>query len=357
MTLVYLLRFLDFPSKTNILFINSRTVTTSISPINFNKNRQSPNLTKSNESEEENACGVDNSLLVEIGDVNMSCIDTNKTIDDISKLSVSDSNKKSNTKSRDGHLTKLSQNLDNFSKKINSVDCPKSVLNKRLTMENVGQSEDGNREDNKTPTKNTTIQSWNWVEDNQPIECEEWLAFLQKSMQEIMNGELGSLCQPNLTIIIITPLKNANSSCRVMEYVACLLSLPFVVSEVSEETLSQIINVYLNVKVIPYLIYGSKLLMKQKNVSTTPRSNDTTPTPTNTPIPSQSTDTYKSVSDLSADELQALEYIYLLICRLIHHDNQFIGQFCDSIVLLHATTLIQQLLLLCKNKQCSFAIF
>lgn len=62
-------------------------------------------------------------------------------------------------------------------------------------------------------------------------------------MQEIMNGEMGSLCQTNLTSIIITPLRNANSSCRVMEYVASLLSLPFVVPGVSEETLSQIINV------------------------------------------------------------------------------------------------------------------
>lgn len=62
-------------------------------------------------------------------------------------------------------------------------------------------------------------------------------------MQEIMNGELGSLCQPNLTTIIITPLRNPNSSCQVMEYVACLLSLPFVVQEVTEETLSKIINV------------------------------------------------------------------------------------------------------------------
>lgn len=96
---------------------------------------------------------------------------------------------------------------------------------------------------NKTPTKTTTFQSWNWVEDQQPIECEEWLAFLQKSMQEIMNGELGSLCQPNLTTIIIAPLRNANSSCQVMEYVACLLSLPFVVPDVSEQTLTKIINV------------------------------------------------------------------------------------------------------------------
>lgn len=33
---------------------------------------------------------------------------------------------------------------------------------------------------------------------NPPIENEEWLAFLYRSMQEVLDGEIGSLKQQNL---------------------------------------------------------------------------------------------------------------------------------------------------------------
>ncbi|GLV32484.1 fused [Carabus blaptoides fortunei] len=260
------------------------------------------------------------------------------------------------SKSREGHLTKLSQNLDNFAKKINSSDSKKSKdCDTKLSVNknnSVRESQDSNREDsNKTPTKPNTLQNWNWTEDSQPIECEEWLAFLQRSMQEIMSGELGSLCQSNLASIIIAPLRNPNASCKVLEYIACLLSLPFVVPEVPEEVLTKIRTVYLDIKVIPNLIYASKLLVKYKHVAGT-SSNDTTPTPTNTPLPciQAVSENYRSMSDLSADDLQALEYMYLLICRLVHHEDQFINQFCDAVMLLNVTSLIQQFLLLSKRK-------
>lgn len=55
-----------------------------------------------------------------------------------------------------------------------------------------------------------------------------------------MSGELGSLCQSNLASIIIAPLRNPNASCKVLEYIACLLSLPFVVPEVSEDVLTKV---------------------------------------------------------------------------------------------------------------------
>lgn len=61
------------------------------------------------------------------------------------------------SKSREGHLTKLSQNLDNFAKKINSSDSNKSKDsdtklsgNKNHAVENksVRESQDSNREGN-----------------------------------------------------------------------------------------------------------------------------------------------------------------------------------------------------------------
>lgn len=122
-------------------------------------------------------------------------------------------------------------------------------------------------------------------------------------------------------------------------------------------------QVFLDIKVIPNLIYASKLLVKYKHVAGT-SSSDTTPTPTNTPLPSIQavSENYRSMSDLSADDLQALEYIYLLICRLVYHEDQFINQFCDAVMLLNVTSLIQQFLLLCMYNlalfyYCKFIIF
>lgn len=107
---------------------------------------------------------------------------------------------------------------------------------------------------------------------------------------------------------------------------------------------------YLDIKVIPNLIYASKLLVRTRETNES-SSDDTTPTPTNSPIPclqQNTSEKYRSMSDLSADELQTLEYIYLIICRLVHHEEQFANQFCDAILILNATSLIQQFLLLCE---------
>lgn len=93
----------------------------------------------------------------------------------------------------------------------------------------------------------------------QPIENEEWIVFLQRSMEEIMDGEIGSLLQQNCVSVFVSPLRNPAAGCRVLEYVACLLSLPFVVP-VSPEDLNSIRNVYLEVRVVPNLVYALKLL-------------------------------------------------------------------------------------------------
>lgn len=80
-------------------------------------------------------------------------------------------------------------------------------------------------------------------EDTYPIENEEWTVFLQKTIEEVMNGELTSLSQPNLTNIVVSPLRNCNCSSKVVTYAASLLSLPFIGSDVSEDCLQKIKNV------------------------------------------------------------------------------------------------------------------
>lgn len=92
-----------------------------------------------------------------------------------------------------------------------------------------------------------------------PIENEEWLAFLHRYMQEILDGEIESLKQQNLVSIIVAPLRNYKASSKVLESVAQLLSLPLVLGGSLTE-IDDIRNVYIEVKLVPNLIYASKLL-------------------------------------------------------------------------------------------------
>ena len=98
------------------------------------------------------------------------------------------------------------------------------------------------------------------------------------------------------------------------------------------------LQVYLDVKIVPNLVYASKLLARRKGYD----SDD--------PASSGCNESVCPVSDLSADELQALECIYLLLCNLVYTSKEFLIQLCDAIALLNATTLLQQFLLLDRRK-------
>ncbi|RZC42531.1 serine/threonine-protein kinase fused-like [Asbolus verrucosus] len=161
---------------------------------------------------------------------------------------------------------------------------------------------------------------FNFIEENHPIETEEWIVFLQKSMEEVINGEMTSLTQPNLTNIIVSPLRNTNTSPKVLIYVAKLLSVPFVIQGVSEETREQIRKVYLEVKLVPNLVYSSKLLMRVKSEENSSLS----PSPSDSPLSVQSS--YKNIVDLTDEDLQSLEHIYMLITHLIYSDNEFLSK-------------------------------
>lgn len=99
---------------------------------------------------------------------------------------------------------------------------------------------------------------------------------------------------------------------------------------------------YLEVKLIPNLVNASKLVMKQKTAAESTGSSFSD-SPINTPQPLG----YRSLNDLSGDDLKALEYTFLLICHLVHLNVQFLAQFCDAVVVLSVYGLLQQLLLLC----------
>ncbi|CAG9768721.1 unnamed protein product [Ceutorhynchus assimilis] len=182
----------------------------------------------------------------------------------------------------------------------------------------------------------------NFIEDNHPIEPEEWIVFLQKSIQEVMNGEMSSLLQPNLTNIIVSPLKNSNSNSKVLSFVVKLLSIAFVVKGTSEKTLDRIKKVYLEVKLLPNLIYAVKLLLRNLPDISNSSSGGLPAT--------KNLETYKSLEKLDNEELQALEHIVMLVCHLVYIQDDFVLQFCDAIVILNVYSLINTLLGLAKRK-------
>jgi len=92
------------------------------------------------------------------------------------------------------------------------------------------------------------------------------------------------------------------------------------------------------VKIVPNLVYASKLLAHQKCCDSDDHSQ------------SSSENLLRPVSDLSADELQALECICLLLCHLTYAAEDFLIQFCDAVAILNATSLLQQFLLLDRRK-------
>lgn len=185
--------------------------------------------------------------------------------------------------------------------------------------------------------KDGKLVNWEARDVNQHIENEEWLAFLQRSMEEVIDGEITSLVEKTCVSVFVSPLRNSAASCQVVEYVTCLLSLPFVVT-ITQEDLDKIQKVYFDVRVVPNLVYAMKLIMLERSkceegLATITSGHDT-----------------KSASMLSPDQLQALECSMLLLCRLVYVREEFMKQFCEAVYTVNGIPFLQQLFQLDKRK-------
>lgn len=171
------------------------------------------------------------------------------------------------------------------------------------------------------------MPGWDSCDESQspPIENDEWLAFLHRSIQELLDGEFDSLKQHNLVSIIVAPLRNSKAIPKVLQSVAQLLSLPFVLDEhlVSES----IKSVYIDVKLVPNLMYACKLLLSQRQLTDSAAS---LPTAIGVSI----SRTLRSVSDLNTEEMCTACSLYELVCHLVHQQQQFLSQFCDAMAIL-----------------------
>lgn len=226
--------------------------------------------------------------------------------------------------------------LKSGSKKPESNNSRTSQNSRTSTIKLVEEEETASTEKKKSVEMQAKARcdiKLDFHEDSQPIESEEWVVFLQKTIEEIMNKEVGCLLQSGSTNILVNPLRNVNASPRVLGFVANLFALPLIV-DIDVEQLEQIKKVYLEVKLVPNLVYATKLLTTRFSSSSR----------------SSSLSTRKSPEDLTYEDLHALEQIFLLICHLVYLDNQFLVQFSDSLAVLNVSTLFQQFLSLVKRK-------
>lgn len=193
---------------------------------------------------------------------------------------------------------KLNQNLDNFSLRL------ESSLEKRKEEKIQEEIEGTNK---MTPT-------WDSSEDaqNPPIENEEWLVFLHKTMQEILDSDLEELKQQNFVSILVAPLRNSKTSPKVVETVAQMFMLPLVINGPSA-MIQEIKQIYVEVKLVPNLIFASKQL-------------------------------YCAHPEMTNEELKTLTCIYELVCNLVHTSSSFLYQFCDAVALLEVNDLLNSIL-------------
>nr|QBJ27802.1 serine/threonine-protein kinase [Locusta migratoria] len=188
-----------------------------------------------------------------------------------------------------------------------------------------------NKRSNSLPSKNRTLSVSALREERVPIENEEWLVFLQHSMEEVMDGDLESLLLESFLGMVMAPLRNPLASCRVVEYVACLLSLPFSLDDIGDDEIDTLEQIYADVRVIPNFVLASVLLARHRL--------------------SETVDSADVALELSADELQALEVVMTLLCRLAYAGKtELESQLCDAIALLGAVPLLQHLLQLSRRK-------
>ncbi|KAJ2952655.1 hypothetical protein O0L34_g6986 [Tuta absoluta] len=106
------------------------------------------------------------------------------------------------------------------------------------------------------------------VKEPSSIELEEWEAFLNSNITEVMDGDVESLTQLNMVSMVVGVVGSAARSGsggrggRVCGAVAALLALPAVATSLPRHTLLNIQDVYLEAKVVYNFVAAINTLMK-----------------------------------------------------------------------------------------------
>ncbi|KAF9418307.1 hypothetical protein HW555_004840 [Spodoptera exigua] len=103
------------------------------------------------------------------------------------------------------------------------------------------------------------------VKEPSSIELEEWEAFLNSNISEVMDGDVESLTQLNMVSMVIGVVGSAaraSGGGRVCGAVAALLALPALAHTLPRHTLLNIQDVYLEAKVVYNFVAAINTLMK-----------------------------------------------------------------------------------------------
>lgn len=197
---------------------------------------------------------------------------------------------------------KITQDLENFSMRIEkSIEAPiaQSSLKKSQKTQSDGVS--------------TDVSSI-------PVETEEWLQFLFKAMQEILDGDLEIYKQENMMTMIVGLLRNPKFNSKLIDHVVQIICLPYAI-DMPQSILGDIDRLYLQMKLVPNLVYASKLLCSKKFHQNS--------------MDMMSIPKVDEMIQFNENELKTLSSIYDLVVFLIYSGETFLHMLCDAISILN----------------------
>lgn len=163
-----------------------------------------------------------------------------------------------------------------------------------------------------------------------PVETEEWLQFIFKSMQEVLDGDLDIYKQENMMTIIVGLLRDPKFNSKLIDHVVQIICLPYAI-DMPKSMMDEIDKMYLQLKLVPNLVYASKLLCSKK-------------------LQTQNPQKLESLMNFNEQELKTLSSIYDLVVFLVYSGETFLHMLCDAMALLNLDHLFKNFIAIgCEN--------
>ncbi|CRL00786.1 CLUMA_CG014040, isoform A [Clunio marinus] len=162
-----------------------------------------------------------------------------------------------------------------------------------------------------------------------PIETEEWLQFLLKAIQEVFDGDLDIYSQEKMMTMIIALLRNPKINIKLIDLVIQIICLPFTI-EMPQSLHEEIDKLYLQMKLVPNLVYASKLICSRKLTTTS--------------FDAESFLKKEENIKLNSDELKTVSGIYDLVVFLVYTNETFLHTLCDALSILNVNHMLRSLI-------------
>ncbi|CAG7733931.1 unnamed protein product, partial [Allacma fusca] len=200
-----------------------------------------------------------------------------------------------------------------------SPGCSKKPL--EIQLENLRL-----QEDNKPINSSSRFYDIIWTSEglhilhsmDKPIESEEWIDFVGKTMREV-EGNPGSLCEKHFLSVLVAPLMNHLAEVGVVEKIATLLAMPFTLTAGNSELQENLERIYYGAKVLPNLVYACKLMVRRRLLQ-------------RISMNFKSGDLVEDLMGIVEDEdLVGMDKCMRLITFLVHLQSKFAEQFCECV--------------------------